>query len=139
MKHRNVMVLVVAFLALGATRAEAIIINYVPVDISLGQTARLTFANIGERQGIIINYRFLDSDGLVIAQERALTVPFGKMISVDLNRDDLGRTEPRIQIRAEIEILGNGNPSQSLRQTLEVFDNVTGKTTVGFVEPPDPD
>ena len=66
-------------------------------------------------------------------------MPFGKMISVDLNRDDLGRTEPRIQIRAEIEILGNGNPSQSLRQTLEVFDNVTGKTTVGFVEPPDPD
>ena len=139
MRHRNIMVLVAAFLALAASRAEAIIINYFPVGISLGQSARLNLANIGETRGIIINYRFLDSDGVVIAQERALSVPLGEMVSVDLNRDVLSRTEPRIQIRAEVEILSSGNPRQTLRQSLEVFDNATGKTTVGFVEPPDPD
>src|SRR5436190_3263379 len=69
MRHRNIMVLVAAFLALAASRAEAIIINYFPVGISLGQSARLNLANIGETRGIIINYRFLDSDGVVMAQE----------------------------------------------------------------------
>ncbi len=141
MKHRNIMVLVAAFLALAATRAEAfIIVNYgQSIGITFGQTARLNFANIGEVNGIIINYRIIDADGVTLAQsERPLTIPLGRIVSVDLDRDTLPRTDPRIQIRAEFEVPTRGDLS-NLRTSLEVFDNATGKTTVGFIEPPDPD
>jgi hypothetical protein len=118
-------------------------VHYMPVGLAPGQTARLNFANIGETHGIIVNYRFLDSDAVVIAQsEHPLTLPAGKMMSVDVDRDTLSLKDPRIEIRAEVEILTPGNPQRSLRQSLEVFDNTSGKTTVfhpRLVEPPDPD
>ena len=123
---------ILAFLTLGAMQAQAIIIiNSRPVGITLGQTARLTFAGIGETRGFIVNWRFIDADGVTVAQsERPLTVPLGQMISVDLDRDALGRTDPRVQIRVEVEVLTPGNPDKNLFTSLEVFDNDTGKTTV---------
>ena len=128
-------------LTLGATRAQAVIgPEYFPVGITFGQTARLTFANIGEIRGFIVNWRFIDADGVIVARsEQPLTIPFGKMVSVDLNRDTLPRTDPRVQIRAQIEVLSPGNPRQTLRQSLEVFDNASRKTTVFLNPPPDND
>jgi len=80
---------------------------------------------------------------VVIAEsEHPLTLPAGKMMSVDVNRDTLSLKDPRIEIRAEVEILTPANLKKVLRQSLEVFDNTSGKTTVfhpGLVEPPDPD
>jgi hypothetical protein len=102
-----------------------------PVGITLGQTARLTFANVGEPRGIVVDWRFIDADGVIVARsERPLTIPFGKMVSVDLDRDTLPRTEARVQIRIEVEVLTPGNPGKDLSTSLEVFDNDTGKTTV---------
>jgi len=102
-----------------------------PVGITLGQTARLTFANVGEPRGFIINWRFIDADGVIVARsERPLTIPFGKMVSIDLDRDTLPQPEARVQIRAEVEVLTPGNPNKNLSSSLEVFDNDTGKTTV---------
>ena len=93
----------------------------------------LTFANIGETRGIIINWRFIDADGEIVAtSERTITIPFGKMVSVDLDRNTLPRPEARVQIRAEVEVLTHGNPRNDLSTSLEVFDNDTGKTTVFF-------
>ena len=87
---------VLAFLTLGAGRAQAIIINWRPVGFTRGQTARLTFANIGETRGIVIDWRFIDADGVIVAtSERPLTIPFGKMVSVDLDRNTLPRPEAR--------------------------------------------
>jgi hypothetical protein len=128
-------------LTLGAARAQAVIgPEYFPVGITFGQTARLTFANIGEIRGFIVNWRFIDADGVIVARsEQPLTIPFGKMVSVDLNRDTLPRTDPRVQIRAQIEVLSPGNPRQTLRQSLEVFDNASRKTTVFLNPPPDND
>jgi len=128
-------------LTLGAARAQAVIgPEYFPVGITFGQTARLTFANIGEIRGFIVNWRFIYADGVIVARsEQPLTIPFGKMVSVDLNRDTLPRTDPRVQIRAQIEVLSPGNPRQTLRQSLEVFDNASRKTTVFLNPPPDND
>ena len=124
---------VLAFITLGADKAQAIIINWRPVGLTFGQTARLTFANIGEIRGIVINWRFIDADGEIVAtSERTLTIPFGKMVSVDLDRNTLPRPEARVQIRAEVEVLTHGNPRNDLSTSLEVFDNDTGKTTVFF-------
>ena len=85
-------------------QAQAIIIYDHPVGITLRQTARLTFANIGEIRGFVVNWRFIDADGVIVARsERPLTIPFGKMASVDLDRDTLPQPEARVQIRAEVE------------------------------------
>jgi hypothetical protein len=134
MKTRTSLILstfILAFLTLGAMQAQAFIIDWRPVGITFGQTARLNFADIGETRGFIINWRFIDADGVTVAQsERPLTVPFGKMISVDLDRDTLRRPDPRVQIRVEVEVLTPGNPGKNLSTSLEVFDNDTGKTTV---------
>jgi hypothetical protein len=129
---------------------NGIVIHYTPIGIALGQTARLNFANVGKLHGIgdpnddiVINWRLLDADGAVIAQaDHPLTLPSGKMMSVEVNRDTLSRTDPRIEILAEVDILTPANPGKLLRQSLEVFDNASGRTTVfqpGLVEPPDPD
>jgi hypothetical protein len=102
-----------------------------PVGITLGQTARLTFANVGEPRGIVVDWRFIDADGVTVARsERPLTIPFGKMVSVDLDRDTLPRPEARVQIRAEVDVLTPGNTSKILRTSLEVFNNDTGESTV---------
>ena len=134
MKTRTSLILstfTLAFLTLGAMQAQAIIIYDHPVGITLGQTARLTFANIGETRGFIVDWRFIDADGVIVARsERPLTIPFGKMASVDLDRDTLRQPDPRVQIRAEVEVLTPGNPGKDLSTSLEVFDNDTGKTTV---------
>jgi hypothetical protein len=128
--------LVAGFLALSATRAEAIIINDRPIGLALGQTLRLNFANIGDPNQIIINYRIVDADGVVLAQsERPIAVPFGRIVSVDLNRDSIPNRNPRIQLRAEFEVRTLGNLA-NLRTSLELFDNTTGRTTIFF--PPDP-
>lgn len=127
----SILALVLVLIALGAMEAQAIIINWHPVGITRGQTARLTFANIGETRGFIINWRFIDADGEIIARsEQPLTIPIGKMISVDLDRDTLPQNEPPLQIRAEVQLLIPGHPRNNLSVSLEVFDNDTGKTTV---------
>ena len=134
MKTRTSLILstfMLAFLTLGAMQTQAFVVNWRPVGITFGQTARLTFANIGEIRGFIINWRFIDADGVIVARsERPLTIPFGKMVSVDLDRDTLPQPDPRVQIRAEVEVLTPGNPDKNLSTSLEVFDNDTGKTTV---------
>ena len=125
--------LVLSLLTLGASKAQAFVINWRPVGITLGQSARLTFANTGETRGIIINWRFIDADGVIVARsEQPLTIPIGRMISADLDRDTLPRNETRVQIRAEVQVLIPGTPRNSLSMSLEVFDNDTGKTTVFF-------
>ena len=59
--------LLLAFLALGVTKAQAFIDIYRPVGITFGQTARVTAANTGTR-AIIIDWTVLDSEGAVLGQ-----------------------------------------------------------------------
>ncbi len=111
------------------------------------------FADVGEGQpgglaqsdadGVVIDddglrlHRVIDADGVIVARsERSLTISFGKMASVDLDRDTLPQPDPRVQIRAEVEVLTPGNPDK-LSTSLEVFDNDSGKTTVFVWNPGD--
>src|SRR6266536_3047252 len=101
--------LLLAFVALGVTKAQAIVVvDGRPVGITFGQTARVTAANTGTTAIIINNGKFLDSDGNVLAEFRGTVEP-GEMMSFDLNADDI---------------------------ILEVFNNADGKTTV-FLGGPD--
>src|SRR5215813_5174906 len=123
--------LIIALITIGAMQVQAFVIDWHPVGIARGQTARLTFANLGETRGIVINWRFVDADGAIVARsEQPLTIPIGKMFSVDLDRGTLSPNEGQVQIRAEVELLIPHNPRNNLSVSLEVFDNDTGKTTV---------
>src|SRR5437867_7411843 len=89
-------------LALSATTAQAIIDIYRPVGITFGQTARVTAANTGTTAVVIVGGKFLDSDGNVLAEFGRQVIDPGKMMSFDLNADDIIRESNRIEIRGEL-------------------------------------
>jgi hypothetical protein len=124
--------LLLAFLALGVTKAQAIvIIGGRPVGITFGQTARVTAANTGTR-AIIVNWSVLDSQGAVLGRLDRQVIEPNKMMSFDLNADAILREGDRIQIRGVI----SGDTLRGLLTSTEVFNNADGKTTV-FLGGPD--
>jgi hypothetical protein len=134
---------------LGARRAQAqgseTFLPYIEqVGIASGQTARLSALNSNAEREFVIDWRFLDSQGRILAQSREpQLIPPGQMRSFDLSADEVNATMDRfgrVQVIAIIRTLG-GPDTKNLHTSLEVFDNATGKTTV-FVSPtlvPQPD
>jgi hypothetical protein len=101
----------------------------------MDQTARLNLVNIGVSNGMLISWSFIDANGLTLAQS-TVTLPLGNVVSVDFRRP--GAPLPphpgipdllRAEVRAQVDII-SGIPSDSLRRSLEVFNNETGTTTV---------
>ena len=119
-----------------------------PFGLAMGQTARLNILNSGTESGIIIiGGKFLDSAGRVLVEIKLHPISPGQFMSFDLDGDSLDVTRDRfgrIQVRAVVTALG-GPDTRNLHVSLEVFDNVTGKTTAfiadikGFSPPPEPD
>ena len=97
-----------------------------------GQTARLTVINSAEERGLIINWKFLDSEGRTLAEgPEPHIIPAGKMKSFDVSADELDAVRDRfgrIQMRAVVTGFGNQN-DRNLHASVEVIDNATGKTT----------
>src|SRR5437762_1406355 len=120
--------LLLAFLAFGATKAQAIVVvDGRPVGINFGQTAWVNLLNTSDRAIIVVGGNFLDSDGNVLAEfAGGFAVDPGVMIAFDLNADDIIRESNRIEIRAVI----TAETSRGLLISAEVFENDTGKTTV---------
>ncbi len=154
MKNRNPLskltLLFAVLLTLGAARSQADIlpgvsITFAPVGLTMDQTARLNLLNIGVPNGMLVRWRFIDATGLTLAQS-VVTLPLGKIVSVDYRRPgdplppesdspvDIQVDGPPVQIRAEmraqVDIVNPGVPSESLRRSLELFNNDTGATTV---------
>jgi hypothetical protein len=145
MKNRNpltkLMLLFAVLLTLGAARVQADIlpgvsISFAPVGLTMDQTARLNLVNIGAPNGMLVSWRFIDGTGLTLAQS-VVTLPFGKIVSVDYRRNGNPlppNTDPpeqiRAEVRAQVDIVNPGVPSESLRRSLELFNNDTGATTV---------
>jgi hypothetical protein len=131
--HLTKMLAVVgALLMLGANHVSAIVIDWVPIGIAFGQTARANILNTSDRAIIMIGGRFVDSDGSVLGEFRG-SIEAGKIMSFDLNRDTLPRPENRVQIHVVIE-----GPEPHLRKagmSLEVFNNADGKTTAFIGDP----
>jgi len=123
--------LLAVLLTLGAARAQADIlpgvsISFAPVGLTMNQTARLNFVNIGEPGGLFIYWAFIDDKGNVLARS-SVTLPLGKTVSVDFKRQG---GPLRAEVRAQVDILNPGVPSESLGRSLEVFNSDTGATTV---------
>jgi hypothetical protein len=135
MKKRTSLILsmfIVAFLILGTMQAQAIIVICQPVGVTPGQTARLTAANTRNRD-IIVSGTFVDSEGNVLGRFDRQVIQPGKMMSFDLNGDNIVRQGNRIQIRMDL----SADSSTGLVSSAEVFDNDTGKTTVFIWNPGD--
>jgi hypothetical protein len=128
-------------LTLSAARAQGdilpgVTISFAPVGLTMDQTARLNMVNIDIPNGLLISWRFIDANGLPLAQA-VTTLPLGKIVSVDFRRAGAPlppNTDPalsiRAEVRAQIQIVSAGVPGESLRRSLEVFNNDTGATTV---------
>ena len=145
MKKRNPLtklsLLLAVLLTLGAARTQADIlpgvsIGFAPVGLTMNQTARFNLVNIDVPNGMLVTWRFIDASGLTLAQS-TVTLTMGKTASVDYRRhgDPLpGNPDPPVQIRAEVraqvDIVSPGVPSESLRRSLEIFNNDTGATAV---------
>jgi hypothetical protein len=126
--------LIAVLLTLGAARAQADIlpgvsIGFAPVGLTTDQTARLNFVNNGVPNGMLIHWRFIDANGLTLAQS-AVTLPLGRIVSVDYRRPGDPPSQIRAEVRAQVDIVNPNVPSESLRRSLEVFNNDTGATTV---------
>jgi len=60
-------------------------IGFAPVGLTMDQTAQLNLVNTSVPGGILVNWRFIDANGLVIAQS-TVTLPLGTIVSVDYAR-----------------------------------------------------
>jgi hypothetical protein len=143
MKNQNpstkLTLLFAVLLALAVAQAEADIlpgvsIGFAPVGLTIDQTARLNFVNNDVPNGMLISWRFIDASGVTLAQSTVM-LPLGKIVSVDFRRPGvpLPPNTPdliRAEVRAQVQIVSAGIPSESLRRSLEVFNNDTGATTV---------
>jgi hypothetical protein len=78
---------------------------------------------------MLINWRFIDANGVTLAQSTVI-LPLGKIVSVDFKRPGDPIAQARAEVRAQVDIVSAGVPSESLRRSLEVFNNDTGATTV---------
>ena len=106
------------------------------VGIARGQTFQLNCLNLGS-EPILVQFRILDSDGNPLAIMPCV-IPPGHAASPSLNRDEIGREGNRIELRAE-ESTARERDQRDLLITGEVFNNSDGKTTFGFIPPPEPD
>jgi hypothetical protein len=145
MKNQNLLtkltLLFAVLLTLDVARVQANIlpgvsISFAPVGLTMDQTARLNLVNVGVPNGMLISWRFIDASGVTLAQS-AVTLPLGKIVSVDFRRHGSPlppTTDPaeivRAEVRAQVEIVNPEVPSESLRRSLEIFNNDTGATTV---------
>lgn len=100
--------------------------------IAAGQTARLNVVNADARERKIFVLRFLNENGSVLKTERVTVEPkhsFGLLLPAS----EIGRGTARAQIRAEV--LMQGDRSNRLPGSVEVFDEVTGRTSFGLLLP----
>ena len=114
-----------------------------PFGLAQGQTARLTLFNSGETAIVGPEYKFLNGRGEILArsEDRIVILP-GHFRSFDF---DLPNPPPgtvdlfgRIQLRVQVTSIGNPN-DKTLHVSVEVFDNVTGRTSFIVQPPPRPD
>lgn len=145
MKNQNPLtkltLLFAMLLTLGAAQTQADIlppvsISFAPVGITMDQTVRLNLVNIGVSNGMLVNWRFIDASGLTLAQS-TVTLSLGKIVSVDYRRSGVPlapKPDPaeqmRAEVRAQVDVVTPGVPSENLRRSLEVFNDDTGTTTV---------
>ena len=115
-----------------------------PFGLAQGQTARLTLLNSGDTAIVGPEYKFLNSRGEVLREsaDTIILLP-GHFRSVDFDLPSPPPGTPpdafgRVQLRAVVSTIGNPDV-RTLKVSVEVFDNLTGRTSFVIQPPPEPD
>lgn len=97
--------------------------------IARGQTVRLNVVNVSTGTPADVTLVFYNRMGAVVARD-AETIKPGQAIYLDLNYAAIG--DPNLRAAARAVVIGNPNISVA---SLEVFDDVTGRTSLIISEP----
>ncbi len=109
-----------------------------PVGITVGESLRVTFLNLGN-DSFVINPCVLDADGAVVKEGTPLTIGPGQFRSFDLSHSEAGvpgGTGGRVQVRVVVTpIPDDGRPAdgsvlRGLVVTGEVIEDATGKSSI---------
>ena len=116
-----------------------------PVGITVGQTARVTFLNVG-RNPLEITPCVFDGDGAHLKTGATMTLAPGQMRSFEISWSEAagGRTEMRVQMRGAAHV--DRRNAKHLVMAGEVVEDATGKSSLyvapgtakGFDPQPDP-
>jgi len=116
-----------------------------PVGITAGQTARVTFLNVG-RTPVEMDPCWFDSDGAHLKEGATMTLAPGQMRSLELSWSEAvgGRTETRVQVRGAAHL--RRRDAKHLVIAGEVVEDTTGRSSLyvspgtrkGFDPQPDP-
>lgn len=107
-------------------------VGFAPVGLTMDQTARVNLINMDVANGITVSCQFIDASGAILAQS-STTLPIGKIFSVDFKSNPAPGDSPqllRAEVRVQVDIQTSGVSSDSLRRSLEVFNDNSGATTV---------
>jgi hypothetical protein len=119
--------------------------NFGAAAAAFGQTMRVNVASYEGPDtfppetvcGIIINY--FGADGTQLVSPFSGTLKLGQTLFVDLNRNSLKAPVNRVVFRAVVSVIGDPNllpdPCVDIRATVEVYDNLTGRTQVFIGDP----
>lgn len=145
---KSSLTLIVAFLtiavlmAVSAIPAEAFLIQEKTgmIGVTDGQTLRVNVTNLGSNAGPSPHIKVFDAMGNVVARFDSDRLPAGISMSFDLNRDDILDSRGRLELRVETELevpddTNSRRVRDSIRITVEIFDNATGKTEVFWGNP----
>lgn len=144
-----------AFSAWGASTAlasdppEPERIAFGQIGIAAGQSVQLNVVHPGlnappePESPVAVHLTILDSHGNTLASSVERLLPGGS-VSLTLNRDTLpARTGNRMSLRGLVSFQAPPEPERQGRtrlvSTLEVIDNVTGRTSFVLQAPPEPD
>ncbi len=100
-----------------------------PVGIVAGQTARVTFLNLGSNP-LELDPCFFDGDGAHLKEGPTITLAPGQMRSFEISWSEAtgGRTETRIQMRGAAHLDRRG--AKNLVMAGEVVEDATGKSSL---------
>ena len=119
----------------GARPAQAIIIINSKTGIftlTQSQSVRVHVVNTGEERGIIvIGGRIMDSEGNMLAEFDGRRLELGQAESFEFTPRLAGRQLQKVRVEFMVEGASRKGKEVSFIPTLEVFDTVTGKTSVG--------
>jgi hypothetical protein len=113
--------------------------------MAIGQTTRVNIAQFddpgefpaGAACTIII--KVFGADGTMLTSPFRGQVGIGKTVFIDLNRNSLRASSNRVLFRAVVSSFEDPNevpnPCTDIRATVEVYDNLTGRTMVFIGDP----
>jgi hypothetical protein len=114
-------------------------VNFGSIGVARGETARVIGLAVAPCN-IRVEFVFLDGNGGVIAAHDISVTP-EHFESFDLNFDSLGRRDNRLQLRVLVKYSVHAEHAdiERLIANVEIIDNKTGQTTVGWSVPDAPE